>query len=127
MTVQCHIQCEHFIHALLPRSGYKTVMSKGVTQLLSRENLQMLMHIGDHIKKETTVRVWLPDVNILSISYLRPAKDQYSRSGVWNHTILLKIQNYFTLADPTPTLKPYFIRDFNNGVPTTLEPLMVTT
>lgn len=108
------VHAEQFIYGLFNGTGYRLIKSRGVDKLLSNRQLQYLCHIGDGVSEEAVVQIRLGD--ILSISVVRPVKDTYGRSGVWNHTILMDMNAYLVLSQPSSFLTPYFIRSLDRPV-----------
>lgn len=117
------VRCEHFIYALFP-TGYKLLRSPGLDKVLSKRNLSYLCHISDRREEEATIQIWFPDEKILSISSIHPVADQYGRHGLWNHTIIISIDDYIQLTQPSNIFKPYFISKLPDPN-TALKPLLI--
>jgi hypothetical protein len=120
------IQCEHFIYGIFPKVGYKLVKSSKADKLLSEENFQLLMDLGKRINTEGVVQLWFPTEKTLTATYLCPSSDEYGRQGMWNHTILLNIDDYLKLKPPelTGIFNSYFIHGLTS-IPKRLEPLQI--
>ena len=106
------ITLEHFIYGYFPGVGYKLIKSPGVDKLLTNSMLNLLCHLGNGTKKEIRIQVWLRNENLVSISLIKPVTDEYGRSCVWNHTILVPIQAFLDRTHPA-WIEPYFIRELN--------------
>lgn len=119
------VRCEHFIFAYWKGIGYKLIKSSGVDELVSRQTLMYLCHIGNNLEKEARVQVWLPSENLIAICFLKPGKDEYGRRTIWNHTILIDISDYLNLNYPT-FFEPYFIRKLDKPLDE-LDPIIIQT
>lgn len=121
------IQAEHFIYALFNKSGYKCLKSPLVDKLLNQKSIYQLCHIGDKLEGNAVIQLWWPSEHVISVSNIVPMqKDQYNRKGVWNHTILLKIEDYFQLAKPSNLLADSLLSPMNEAPKGPLKPLEVT-
>jgi len=123
--LQLHIRCEHLIYALIEGIGYKLYQTPNASKLLSKQNLQYLYHVGDNAEQEVYLQIWFPTENVLAVTYIRPVRDEYTRDGVWNHTILLPITDYLQLSQPITVLAPHFIREFAGEPLNHLEPIII--
>ena len=101
--------------------GYKLSQSPGLNLILSDRNLDFLCHIGDKATQPVYMQAHFPREQLLSISYIRPNKDDYGRKGVWNHTIIFSLKGYQNLLQSL--LEKYFIRDA--GKPPVLEAIQL--
>ena len=118
------IQCEHFIYALFNNRGYRLIKSAGVDGLVDDDNLYFLCHIGDNTPEPVTIQLRLPNEDLLAVSHVAPTEDEYGRRGVWNHTILIKLNDYLQLTQPSTMLQPYFINQTKEP-PYELNPLTI--
>ena len=117
---------EHFIYGLFNKSGYKLYKSPLVDKLLNEKSIYQLCHIGDKLEGNAVIQLWWPTEHVISVSNIVPMqKDQYNRKGVWNHTILLRIEDYFQLAKPAGLLAPFLLSPFSEAPKTPLKPLEV--
>jgi len=118
---------EHFIYALFNKSGYKWFKSPFVDKLLNAKSLYQLCHIGDKLEGNAVIQLWWPTEHVISVSNIVPMmRDQYNRKGVWNHTVLLKIEDYFQLAKPSNLLANSLLSPMNEAPTGQLKPLEVT-
>jgi hypothetical protein len=121
------IKCEHFIYGLHQRRGIQLYKSKGLTKLVNDDNLQFLCHVGDNAVEETYFQIWLPGDNpVLAVSKVHPAKDEYGRNGVWNHTIVIDINDYVKLTQPHNLFASHFIKALDDSADySTLQPILI--
>lgn len=108
------ILCEHFIYG--HRLGL--IKSSEVEQILTKKSIKHLCNLNGI----SPIQTWLPE-GYVAITYLRKDKDNYGRDTLWNHTILISIQDYFKLHPPTQ-FEAYFIKSLSNP-PRMLEPLRI--
>ena len=122
--------CERFTYGLFRNSGYKEVYSDGAKKLLTKQSLEQLKSLG--LKKgqlSDVVTMHFSSEGVVTRSYLQLANDVYGRSGVVNHTILIRTADFinefpealnalFDLIEAQTSL------DFSKS-PKTLEPLEV--
>lgn len=89
------MECEHFVYAPFNGVGYKLIKSSGVDNLITRKSLRHLKQLSG----ASPVQTWLPE-KVVAISYLARRKDDHGRDAVYNHTILVGIEDYFRLNPP---------------------------
>lgn len=110
------MRCEHFIYA----HKLGIVKSSGVDQLLTRKSLRHLCTLNGN----SVIQTWLPE-GVVAITYLRHDLDEYGRDIIYNHTLLLTVQQYFKLHAPL-LFEPHFIKELTRPPPRTLEPLRIS-
>lgn len=118
---------QHFLYGPFDRIGYQVLKTPLVARMLTRDHLQMLIHIGDRNQHEELKRTWFPYEQVLAYSLIIPRKDAFNRHAVWNHTLLLTFHDYIRLsdeADITKKLHDLFIREPIS--PQQFQPLKVT-
>jgi len=112
------IVCEHFVYASFPRLGHRLIASPNVHDLLSAKSLQYLKDLRDG----SVIQTFLPE-KIVAISYLKLKQDEYCRETLWNHTILVPIQDYLRLNYPN-FAESHFIQELDK-IPKSLKPLEI--
>ena len=115
--------CEHFVYGQFNGVGYRLIRSTGLDQVLSKESMRYLCNIGGKLKQEARIQVWLPQENIVSVSYLKPGKDGYGRRVMWNHTILMPVEEFLKHTSTT-LFEPYFIKQLSRA-PQELDPIII--
>jgi len=116
------VQCEHFIYGQFDGLGYRTIKSAGLDHLITRKSLR---HLQD-LKGRSPIQTLLPLEKCVAVTYLHNnKKDEMGRKTVWNHTIVISIEDYFRFNPPT-MFEPHFIRCMSNPYGT-LKPLKVET
>jgi hypothetical protein len=102
------LKAEQFIYGLFPGYGIRLVKSAGLTELLNGEVMDYLCQLGmrQHGKTEYS-NLW-PN-GVVTVTKVRPASDEYGRSGVWNHTIAFRIVDLLAYVQPTKLLEPHFV------------------
>jgi len=116
-------QCEHFVYALFNNLGYKTLKTGRLDVILTTNNLYNLQRLPE--RSQTYVH-WLETEQLVAFSKVRGARDEYDRKGVWNHTLLIHINDYlaYTQTRPAETLDAYFLRELPSPS-TRLEPIQI--
>jgi len=115
------VDCEHFIYGQFDGLGYRTIKSQHLDQMISHKSLRHLQNL----KGPNPIQTLLPE-DVVAITFLHShKKDEMGRKTVWNHTIILSIEDYFRLNPPT-MFKSHFIREMQNPHGT-LKPLKVET
>lgn len=115
------IHCEHFIYGQFNGLGYRTIKSAHLDQIIGSKSLRHLKNL----KGPNPIQTLLPE-QVVAITFLHyDKKDEMGRKTVWNHTIVLSIQDYFKLNPPS-LFEPHFIREMQNPYGT-LNPLEVET
>jgi len=110
------IHCENFIYGQFNGVGYRLIKSANVDKILTKKSLNHLTHL------DSSNQTWLPE-GYIAVTYIRHGKDEYERKVTWNHTILVRVQDYFKLHPPT-LFKPHIITKMEQP-PTTLEPIII--
>lgn len=111
---------EHFLFALTKEGNYTFIKSHGVNQLISDVNIQYLRQKLQQPKDP----YWLPTEQAVAIQLIDEVKDDYGRTGVWNHTLLIPIDEYIRLTNPYALFSKYFFKK-DGEVPIRLEPIEV--
>jgi len=112
------IHCDHFIYGYFKNMGYRLLKSRGVDTLITSSQLNYLSHLGDKAEELTYSQTYYPDNDVLAISKITPARDQYYRRAIWNHTLIFTLSDCLTIA--RRILEPYFIAqhgDLSNPLP----------
>lgn len=110
---------EQFLFAMDENGIYQFIKSPGVTSLLSDASLQYLRQ-KQHNNNEP---YWLPTEQCVAVQYIDHVKDGDNRDGVWNHTLLIPIDEYIRRTGPYKLFSKHFIRK-GSPVPATLEPVV---
>lgn len=116
--------CEQFIRGSFNRIGTRFIPSPNLNDILGKKSIRYLKDLSPSQK---LIQTWLPE-GYVAISSVHNATDEYERSTVWNHTIVLSVQDYFKLHEEHD--KTLFGRYFVDGLdkpPRSLEPLRVET
>lgn len=108
---------ESFLFALDKDGNYHYIKSHGVNQLLSDVNLQYLRQKRSNPKEP----YWLPTEQVVAIQLIDQVKDDYGRIGVWNHTLLIPIDEYIRLTNPYKLFSKHFLK--KGDIPETLKPI----
>ncbi len=103
------MKCEQFI-SLLSRL---VAASPNLEKILSLEELEFLIHLGSMADKPRCLRTIIND-QYAAVSYIVPVNDEYNRKGVYNHTIIVSLKDYFNGTSPTRMFWPYFHKDTEN-------------
>jgi hypothetical protein len=115
------ISCEHFTYSLATGLSTSPNLEKWLTPL----ELDYLCHIGDKLKTETCLRTPINPF-VIAVTYIKPIRDGYNRKDVWNHTILIKYQDYFEdrELEPAKLVAPHFLSPTAKS-PESLEPIKI--
>lgn len=89
------VECEQFIASL----SEIIVASQNIEKILTLEELEFLIHLGNGIKEPQCLRTIINDC-YGAVSYVEPIHDEYNRKGVWNHTIIINLKDYFNSTEP---------------------------
>ncbi len=100
---------QQFLYGLFNGLGIKLYKSPLVDTLLNRQAVERLCHIGDKLESDAIIPQWWPVQQVISISKIHPVVDELGRKGVWNHTILIRIEDFFYLANPVTFLAQHFL------------------
>lgn len=101
----------HFIHGQFGKDGYRLFKSRDLTQKISEETLIDLSRQGGGLNGEVIRVSYRAKENMIAVSYLRSTNDEISRSGVWNHTILISVEDYLKLTNASKLFESFFIRE----------------
>ncbi|RKX93582.1 MAG: hypothetical protein DRP84_08215 [Spirochaetes bacterium] len=105
----------HFIRTVFPRVGWTTVRC-------NEFDLDIHYNFKEYIKgiplNFNEARVFYTvDKNNVSISFLRPALDEYKRIAYFHHTLLIKTKNYRKIGAHPGVFEPVFIKDIKHLTP----------
>jgi len=88
--------CERFIYGLFNNAGYKAVYSPQAKKLLTKESLEKLQNLHLRKKRLTDIMTMqFPSEGVVTRSYLHATRDRYGREGIINHTVILKVSEFF--------------------------------
>ena len=90
------IKLEQFIYGSFNKVGYRQVTSPNTHKIIGEDSFKYLREL----KGEGVIQTLLPE-NVVAVSFLRSDSDDFGRKTVWNHTILIPIEDYFTLNPST--------------------------
>ena len=93
------MRAEHFVYGLFNGVGYKTLQTSRVDKLLTEQNFERLKRLP---AADVVYVHWLDTENIVAITQVREAKDEFNRKGIWNHTILVPITEYLSYTSTQP-------------------------
>ena len=113
------MQCEQFIAVL----SEIAVASPNIEKILTLEELEFLIHLGNGAQQPICLRTIIND-NYGAISYIEPVQDEYHRKGVWNHTIIINLKEYFHSTNPLKLFTNYFFT-YQNKMPKKLQTLRI--
>lgn len=102
----------HFIYASFPRVGYQTIRTPATNTLLTEKQQHLLSHPVGFLDGEVRIQHVFPSNGIVTLSCIYPTQDEYHRRTIWNHTFVLRREEYLQLQNPI-ALEPYFIRQTN--------------
>ena len=115
------LQFEHFIYGQFNGVGYRTIKTKHVHEVLTDQSFHELCQLrGSGIQQTLLHRE-----RYVAVTYLGYTLDEWGRRNTWNHTILIPVEDYFSLHPPT-LFDACFIRE-GDVVPEKLEPLRIDT
>jgi hypothetical protein len=118
------VRCEHFIYGLFPNIGYRLIATPRLPHLICASTFTTLKNLGMHADSKVTFQIYWEAERVISVSTVRPMTDVHGRKGVWNHTILISLDDYLKLTQPHTILAPFSIAPLNDP-PRTLSPLVV--
>lgn len=87
--------------------------SPNLEKFISADDLHYLAHICLIAEEEKYLRTTLND-RIGAVSFIMPIRDEYNREGVWNHTFIFKLKDYFNETQPTQLFASKFKRPEHN-------------
>ncbi len=111
------MQCENLISSM----STLIATTANIEKILTLEELEFLIHLGNGAKEPKCLRTILNE-HFGAVSYIEPIRDEYNRKGVWNHTIIVNLKEYFESTAPTELLAKSFIR-YSANPPKKLEPI----
>ena len=109
--------CEHFIHGHFNGVGYKLIKTDGVDKLISTKTLNILKGY-DSDKKV----FWPYPENVFSFTFTHNGSDEYGRRTVWNHTMLVSVEEYLK-GMPDDLFREHFITEMPTSL--RLSPLKI--
>ncbi len=117
------MQVEQFIIGDLG-DGYE-VKESNVSTLISREAYDYLKQVG--AKAENDFETWNVIEGVLAVSFVKVKhhQDRYGRWTIWNHTFLVRIQDYLNYAQVFTVFRPRIVGSFDQ-VPDRLETLDIS-
>jgi len=98
------VQCEQFIASL----SEIIATSPNIEKILTLEELEFLIHLGNGAKEPQCLRTIIND-QYGAVSYIEPVHDEYNRKGVWNHTIIVNLKDYFNSTAPLKLFQNHFL------------------
>lgn len=123
---------ERFIYGLFSNSGYKTVYTSQAKKLLKKESIEQLQNL--RLKKgqtTDTVTLHFPSEDVITRSYLQLTNDVHGRTGIINHTLIMRTTDFFhefpEVLDAAFSLIQGQLNVDLASPPSSLEPLKVET
>ena len=98
------VNCEQFIASL----SEILATSPNIEKILTLEELEFLIHLGNGAKESQCLRTIIND-HYGAVSYIEPIHDEYNRKGVWNHTIIINLKDYFNSTAPIKLFSNHFL------------------
>lgn len=108
---------EQLFCALLPDGEMLFLKTPGV-DVLSDSNIQFLRKPPD----DDGGPYWLPKEQMVAVQRIERVQDRDGRHEIWNHTLLIPIQEYIMLTNPHRLLAKHFLSK-SEYPPTELEAL----
>ena len=90
---------EQFIYALTSE-GYKLTKSNGLDKLITPQTVKYILAKCKEYTPPNQVTILFFDEQVLSVSYLTVARDNFGREGTCNHTFIVGIEDYISFTDP---------------------------
>jgi len=115
---------EHFLYTIFEGDNYDVKESSGVETLLSPDFYLYLQHLGDKAPTETRLHGFFPEEGVITETYIQLFQDRYHRNYVWNHTLIVKIDDYIQFTRPDMLFNKYFIKAYNQ-VPSSFKPIVI--
>lgn len=116
------MKLEHFTYGFNGKD-YRLTKSSGVDKQLSDAGRHHLCRLGTI--QPRVVATWIPEDEVVARTYLAQKPDDYIRSAMWNHTILIGIHDYIQIQN-FDVVDKHFIRE-GDVAPERLEPLRIDT
>lgn len=113
------MECEQFISCL----SKLLTTSPNIEKVVSLAELEFLIHVGNGVEEAKCLRTIVND-DYGAVSYIEPVRDEYNRKGVWNHTIIVNLKDYFNYTQPIELFAKSFIR-YSESPPKKLSTLTV--
>jgi hypothetical protein len=113
------MQCEQFIVSL----SEIIASSPNIEQVVTLDELRFLMDLGNGINQPQCLRTILND-KTGAISYIQPIQDELKRKGIWNHTIIVNLKDYFNSTEPARLFADKFFQ-YTDKLPKKLPTLKV--
>jgi len=110
---------EHFLFGLDQQGNYFFYKTDGVNAIITDENLHRLREN----KESCEEAYWLPTEQLVAMQYITSIT-RNGRTGIWNHTQLIPINEYIRDNDPVAKYSRHFIKP-NGDIPQHLEPINV--
>lgn len=101
------MKAEQFIYALFKGYGIKLIKSPGLNNLLNSDIINFLCQLFE----PREYNYFWPN-GVITTTYIQQVKDEYGRSGVYNHTIAVKVSDYLAYLPPNEILHSYFTQVF---------------
>ena len=109
---------EHFLFGLDEEGNYFFLKTKGVNTVLTDHNLQIL-----RTNKESSEEpLWLETEQLIAIQDIDEINNG-GRIGMWNHTMLIPVQEYIRANNPYKLYSKYFLK--KGEVPAALKPIEI--
>lgn len=89
------MKLEHFLHYSKNGVGYRLIKTPRLDKILSDNSRHYLCRLDG----VTPTQTFLPEEQMVAISYFDYTLDEYNRRNTWNHTILIHLEKYLKL-DP---------------------------
>ena len=117
------MKCHHFTYGLFNGHGYVFTFTDGLNELTTQKMLDKLKSLT-----QDDQMLWPPQHpggdHIISCTHIQQAKDEFNRTGTFNHTIIMQLTDYLALTNPLRILDGYFMQRPDEP-PATLEPIMI--
>lgn len=116
--------CQQFIYGLFNDYGYKTIKTDGVDTILSKQSFQQLKGLRLEPEQQSTIiQMHFQTEDAITVTLLQRTNDKYGRTGILNHTIIIKTADYLNHFPPSQLVKNHFINNLNS--PPNLQPLII--
>jgi hypothetical protein len=88
-------------------TNYKLTNARTIKQTLLQPSLDTLTGLTLNKNEDTKdVTLHFPTEDVITVTRLTRPEDEYSRDGVDNHTIIIKINDYLELYPPINAVAP---------------------
>ena len=85
--------------------------SGNIGEYLPSKAINLLIEQGKEITEETRIVKKFKQEQIISVTNIMPVKDVHGRAGTWNHTILVRVEDYIRFTQPENLFQEHFVRD----------------